>query len=202
MLNGFRQYFETFVPPTPRENGLAELARLEKGHYLIAQPLDYESAYRYMNGSDGLRHVSREMIVTAEDIDRMSRTAKEAVVIMPIPKRWFSRSQLEENGVTGAITPLLTLGQGWHLPPNYVWGYFSKWDEQQEKNTEPGQFYRNQNYHGHDGLYKKWKETTAKGQQKPLVLDRPTPRVAAPFAPQQHRTFHGYNTFDFDSSAQ
>jgi hypothetical protein len=139
------------------------------------------------------------MVVTAQDIDFMSRTTKEAIVIMPIPKRWFRRPQLEQKGVTGVIGELLPLGDGWHLPANYVWGYFSKWNEDQEKMVEPGQFYRNQNYHGHDGLYELWKRQHPQ-QERPQTLDRPTPRVVAPYNPTINRSFHGYNTFDFDSS--
>jgi len=195
MLNGFRQYFESNLQPTPRQNGLNELVRLEKGHYLIALPADHETASRFLNGLDGLKHISKDMIVSANDIDVMSRTAEGAILIMPIPKRWFRQPQLEQKGITGAIGELLPLGKGWHLPANYVWGYFSKWHEDREENTEPGQFYKNQNYHGHDGLYDKWKETQPK--PKSVILDRPTPRVTAPYTPHSGRTFHSYNTVDF-----
>src|SRR5581483_3499751 len=101
MLNGFRQFFKAHAQYTPRESGLAELARLEKGHYLLALPTDLETAHQYLSGRDGLRHISRDMIVSAQGIDTMGRTAKEAVVIMPIPKRWFrgqQRSVLEAIG--------------------------------------------------------------------------------------------------------
>jgi hypothetical protein len=200
MLNGFRQFFESEAQYTPLQSGLKELTRLEKGHYLIALPADEETVYRYLNGSDGLRFISNEMIVNAYDISVMSKTAKEPILIMSIPKRWFHKPQLEQKGITGAIGELLPLGDGWHLPANYVWGYFSKWHENREENLEPGQFYKNQNYHGHDGLYEKWKQTYQK-RVPTAILDRPTPRVTAPYAAHSGlHTFHGYNAFDFDSS--
>ncbi len=195
MLNGFRQYFESKAQHTPHGSGLAELTRLEKGHFLIALPVEHSTAWDFLSGADGLRHVSPEMIVSAGRIDAMSKTTKEAIMIMPIPRRWFSRPQLEAKGVNRAIGEFLPLGEGWKLPPNYVWGYFSKWDEDQEKVLEPGQFYKNQNYHGHDGLYRKWKEAYQK--QTPVVLDRPTPRVVAPYSPHGAATFHGYNPVEF-----
>lgn len=200
MLHGFKQYFRGTYIPVPHDNGLAELKRLEKGHFLLALPADHERAWDYITGRDGLRHVTNEMIVTADRIDSMSKTAKDAIIIIPIPRRWFSKPQLEAKGVQGAIGEMIPLGDDWKLPSNYVWGYFSKWNENREQDVEPGQFYRNQSYHGHDELFNRWKKQYE--VKKPLRLDVPTSRVPSPHAPHGYRNFHGYNEIDFDSSSQ
>ncbi len=172
MLQGFKQYFE-----------LQELSRLEASHYLIVLPTSLETASDYLNGTDGLRHLDKDMLVTADRLGHMTHTTNEALVVVLIPKRWFTRSQLEEKGVTGAIGELLPLGQGWKLPANYVWGYFSKQDG----------FHRNSSYHGHDGLYNLWKKQTAR-PKNPESLNRSTPRLVAPFSPQTGRIAHGYSS--------
>jgi hypothetical protein len=77
--------------------------------------------------------------------------------------------------------------------PNYIWGYFSKWNEDMEELTEPGQFYRNPYYHGHDGLYNIWKKKNATLNVS-ASLDKPTPRVVTPYSPHGNRTFHGYSS--------
>lgn len=197
MLHGFKQYVRGYMP-VPSDSGLNELRRLEKGHYLLALPASHETAWDYISGRDGLRHVSSDMIVTAERISHMAKTAKDTIIVMPIPKRWFSRPQLETKGIQGAIGEMLPLGDGWKLPPNYVWGYFSKWSENSEQMVEPGQFYKNQNYHGHDWLYDQWKKKY-EGVKKPLKLDTPTSRVPSPHSPHRLHHFHGYNEIEFDS---
>lgn len=192
MLNGFKNYFESGTQAIRRADGLAELARLEKGHYLIAVPADYEKTMEYLQGADGLRHIDKDMVVTAERIGHMANTVGETLMVIPIPKRWFTRPQLETKGVTGAIGELLPLSPGWKLPANYVWGYFSKWNEDHEALTD-GQFFRNSSYHGHDGLYNIWKKKIASPKSHES-LDRPTPRVTAPYSPHGNKTFHGYSS--------
>lgn len=194
MLYGFKKYLQANRIPVPHDKGLAELSRLEKGHYLIAMPVEHEIAWNFLSGKEGLRHVSPEMIVNAYRIENMAKTVKDALLIMPIPKRWFSRSQLETKGLTGAIGEFLPLGDEWKLPANYVWGYFSKWDENKEAIEDIGQFYRNQNYHGHDGLYEKWKKTYGE-PRKPIVL---APKAPTPHNPHGYRTYHGYSEVEFE----
>jgi hypothetical protein len=199
MLKGFRQFYENSSEFASHESGLRELARLGKGHFLIAVPVDHIAARRYLNGTEGLQHVSKEMVVSPYDIENKLRTIKDALVLAVLPRRWFDRQQLERKGIAGALGEYMPLGEGWKLPANYIWGYFSKWNEINEQITEPGQFYKNPNYHGHDGLFEKWKETYQKPQPaKPIPLDIPTSRMPTPHIPQHgYHSFHGYNSFDF-----
>jgi len=192
MLNGFRRYFLESVQVVGLEAGLSELSRLEKGHFLVVLPSDREKTAEYLKGKDGLRHIAPEMVVTAERIGHMGKTVGETLLVMSIPKKWFTKQKLEEKGVAGVIGEFLPLGPGWKLPANYVWGYFSKWDENQEEIIEPGQFYRNLSYHGHDGLYNVWKGENARSK-KPQSLDRPTPRIVAPYSPTSGRFASSYS---------
>jgi hypothetical protein len=197
MLQGFKQYFRGKQERIPHGTGLTELRRLEKGHFLLAIPAEHERAWDFVSGRDGLRHISSEMIVTAEQVSNMSKTAKDTIVIVPIPKRWFTKPQLEAKGIKNAIGEFIPLGDGWKLPHNHVWGYFSKWDEDREESVEPGQFYRNRDYHGHDKLYNIWK--TKYGAAQPTAVRYPPSRLPTPHSPHGYQYFHGYNDVEFSA---
>lgn len=191
MLQGFSEFFHN-NNRIPLASGLTEIERLSKSHFILARLLSQNETNDYFNGQEGFRHVLENEVVDISKLKTIISKLKneQEIVIGMIPKRWFAKRDINEGPIE-AINRLLPWGESNKMPPNYVWGIATKWDDNQENYSQPA-FVRNKQYHAHDGLLESWKKgnPAQKAQER---LDKPTPRAFAPFSLQQGHTFHPYS---------
>lgn len=199
-LQGFRNFFLTEVAASSKESGLAELRRLEQSHYLLVHRTDHEAAARFMRTKEGFGRTGLTGLAAVSNtalLEKLIQTNTpevfDAILIMAIPQRWFKKSQRKGDILSHIDSMLPVTKNGQRLPNNYIWGYFTRWNEDQEKYIEPGVFHRNPNYHAHDGMYERWKQTQPKTpDQKALPLER-SPKIPGPYSTRHgHPTFHGF----------
>jgi hypothetical protein len=177
-MESFRQFMEQNEKISP-ELGLQELTRLGQSHFFVTVPAESEEIIQdYLHGKDGLRYIDPKMVRTVEEMKQIA----EPYLVVAIPRRWFKKNQLENQGIHGAISQLIPFGKGWKIPQNYIWGYFAD-----------GNFHRHYNYHAHDGLYNRWQEQIPK--KPPIPVDRS--RVVAPYSLPTYKIWHGYNEKSF-----
>lgn len=191
-MQGFKQFFvEGELAPISPISGMAELSRLERGHYFFTSPMDRNSAWDFIKGH--LTSADFEEFIpadTAKIEQQMSKLKpeKDSLLMVCFPKRWeksLGRQKIQE-----------TFGKmiGWSkLSAQYVWGSYSLWNPQTEEMDE-GNFFRNPHYHANDDLLDEWLKKNPKVvKEKDAVPVNRQPRVMGWHLLDQGRhSFHGY----------
>lgn len=186
-LQGFRDFFESNLHQIASVSGIAELNRLAERHNLFVLTLNHTNAMSMMSGHDipaGFRPMN------LDEIQKQSARLdpyRDTMLILSFPKRW--ESKLGKENIAQLIGEMAKESQ----VNNYIWGSFSLWNPRSEE-QDSGNFYRNPQYHAHDGMLERWieKHPIPEKIQLPIPLDR-APRVMGHSLIQQGRhSFHGY----------
>lgn len=188
-LQGFREFFYAENTATDYDRGLTELKRLAQCHHVLVYRTNQSDAMEYVNAGKPLRNVQEAELTTAL-VQEMLPNKDDALVFALIPKRWFKQMGRVPD-VKERIEEMLPLrDHRSELPNHHIWGVFTKLNEKLDKVVEPGLFYKNSNYHGHDKLFELWaKDNLPKKVEIAVPLDK-CPKVSGP-----HTAYHGYPTF-------
>lgn len=195
MLQGFRYYLlESELSPVSFVTGIAELTRLDRGHFFFGIPVHHTTGSLFMNGNMTSLEFASANPLTAFDIQKKLESLnadKNSLVIVSFPKRWKQNLPHREDYKELFGQMLQESGKS----INYVWGMFSKWNIRLEQ-IDQGSFYRNPEYHANDSLLEKWlaEHPVSKPIQQAIPLDK-QPRVFGQYLLNQGRqAFHGYSS--------
>lgn len=189
----FKQFLiESELALVNLDSGKAELARLERSHYLFVLPTEYNIAHYFMSG-----HLVKASFLNSGSSDSSGierATTKlsspyDSLLIICFPKRWEAKLGRGKNVKELFANMIGEYGQS----ARYVWGMYSSWNPRIEAHDK-GHFFRNPNYHANDLLLNKWLEKNQVVKEKPAIpLDR-QPRIMGQHLLDQGRhSLHGWN---------
>lgn len=186
-MQGFRNFLEGKLQVVSPELGTAELNRLQERHHLFSMVLNHNLAATMMSGQNIPTGFRPTNVAEIQKQSAKLEPFRDTVLILAFPKRWESKLGKEN------IFQLLGEMSKQFQVNNYIWGSFSLWNPRVEEKDNGG-FYRNPNFHAHDGLLERWIEKHPIPERilHPVPLDRAPRIMGHSLLDQGRHSFHGY----------
>lgn len=191
-LEGFKNfYIESEAPLVSIDSGLAELSRLNHGHFFFTIQTDHKLANYFMNGHLMKASFLNSKLSELSEIEKSIRNlnhSNDSLLIIVFPKRWQKKLGKATKEQFGQM-----IGE-FGKSAQYVLGMFCLWNNRMEE-YDSGHFIRNSNYHANDELLNKWLEKHPSNikEKAAIPLDR-QPRIMGYHLLDQGKfAFHGHN---------